>query len=185
MTRDGSKRAWRVRSALCALVALAAGGCSWVSRMSLSSSGAESNADSFGAVLSADGRYVAFESLASNLVSDDTNGAQDVFVRDTVTGTTSRVSVDSEEAQANDRSFLPAISADGRYVGFMSMATNLGAAPNAWQVFVRDTVEGTTTLVSVDNNGVKGSGGNSTVPALSADGRYVAFRVGRTEPGSG
>ena len=61
----GLVQAWRVRSALCALVALAAGGCSWVSRMSLSSSGAESNADSFGAVLSADGRYVAFESLAS------------------------------------------------------------------------------------------------------------------------
>jgi Tol biopolymer transport system component len=85
----------------------------------------EANQHSWGAAISADGRYVAFELYASNLVDGDTNGWWDVFVRDRVAGVTERVSVGPGGAQANWPSRLPAISADGRYVAFISGASNL------------------------------------------------------------
>ena len=79
--------------------------------------------------LSADGRYVAFGSFATNLVAGDTNGQQDSFIKDTVTGVTTRVSTDSAGNQATGGvgSSVTAISADGRYVAFWSGATNLVA----------------------------------------------------------
>src|SRR5580765_8002845 len=86
-------------------------------RMSLDSAGVQANGESFIPAISADGRYVAFASDASNLVPDDTNGFRDVFVRDRVTGTTVRVSVDSTGLEADDASaelVAPSISADGR-----------------------------------------------------------------------
>src|SRR5207244_3314678 len=79
------------------------------------------------AKISADGRFVAFESDASNLVAGDTNGALDIFVRDRVTGTIERVSAAQGGSEGNGRSFFPAISADGRFVAFLSDATNLVA----------------------------------------------------------
>ena len=97
-------------------------------RVSVDSTGAQANAASieqFCPALSSDGRFVAFESDATNLVPGDTNGVADVFVRDRLTATTERVSVDSAGAQANDRSDFPAISADGSVVAFVSTATNL------------------------------------------------------------
>ena len=89
--------------------------------------------------ISADGRFVAFDSEATNLVPGDTNDASDVFVRDRQTGTTRRVSVSSGGAQGNGASFDPAISADGRFVAFNSDATNLvpGDTNGAADVFVR------------------------------------------------
>ena len=75
--------------------------------------------------ISADGRYVAFSSWASNLVAGDTNDTTDVFVRDRATGATTRVSVASDGAQGNNQTLLPAISADGRFVAFVSLAFNL------------------------------------------------------------
>jgi Tol biopolymer transport system component len=134
------------------------------------------NNHSYYSALSADGRYVAFLSSASNLVSGDTNAADDVFVRDRQLGTTERVSVDSSGLQANNFSVELAISGDGRFVAFRSAASNLvaGDTNGAFDVFVRDRLTGTTERSSVSSGGVQGNG-DSASPAISADGRYVAF----------
>lgn len=145
-------------------------------RVSTSSSGVEGSGTSTVAAMSADGRYVAFYSDASNLVSGDTNGVQDAFIKDTVTGVTTRVSTDSSGVQGNGSSTVAAISADGRYVTFHSDASNLvsGDTNGVRDVFVKDTVTGVTTRVSTDSSGGE-SNGSSTVTAISADGRYVAY----------
>ncbi|MFI9386826.1 TolB family protein [Kutzneria sp. NPDC052558] len=127
-----------------------------------------------------DGRYVAFASGAPNIVAGDTNRATDVFVRDRQTGVTTRVSVDSTGAQANDRSWAPSISADGRYVVFLSDATNLIASDTnrAQDVFLHDLVTGATSLVSRGwTGGWTGEQANSQSfhPVISADGDYIAF----------
>ena len=110
--------------------------------------------------ISADGRFVAFRSDATNLVPGDTNGATDVFVRDRQTGTTRRVSVGPGGAQGNGGSFMPAISADGRFVAFESSATNLvpGDTNDMEDMFVHDRQTGTTRRVSVGPGGVQGNG---------------------------
>jgi WD40-like Beta Propeller Repeat len=138
--------------------------------------GAQGNDDSGFADASRDGRYVAFGSDASNLVSGDTNGFGDVFVRDRRKHTTTRVSVDSAGGQANNASLLPAISADGRYVAFASGASNLDPRDGDFDldVFVRDRLRGTTELVSVNGAG-QALDGESSGFDMSADGRYVAF----------
>ncbi|MEI7992200.1 MAG: hypothetical protein WCH93_07200 [Actinomycetota bacterium] len=147
-----------------------------VVRVSVDSAEAEGDATSYDPSISADGRYVAFWSNATNLVASDTNGFSDVFVRDRTLDTTVRVSVDSAESQGDLRSSYPSISADGRYVAFWSTATNLVAVDtNGFSdVFVRDLTDGTTVLVSVNSLGVQGNFG-SYEPSISADGRYVAF----------
>ena len=113
-------------------------------RVSVSSSGEEGNGESRFPSLSADGRYVAFESTASNVVPGDTNGTWDVFVHDRVTGQTSRVSVSSSGEQGNNRSgdAWPSLSADGRYVAFHSLASNLvpGDTNGVSDIFLRDRV---------------------------------------------
>lgn len=126
--------------------------------------------------LSADGRYVAFASTADNLVAGDTNGHSDIFVRDLQTGTTVRASVTTAEVQADNDSDQPSISADGRYVAFSSLASNLAAGDTNghYDVFVRDLQAGTTTRVSVPTTG-NSIGGDSFAPSLSADGTTVAF----------
>src|SRR5947207_692369 len=145
-------------------------------RVSVASGGTESNGASLGSALSADGRLVAFQSDATNLVVGDTNGATDVFVRDRQTGMTARVSVASDGTQANNVSSYPALSADGRFVAFQSDATNLvaGDTNGATDVFVRDRQTGTTERVSVASGGTQGNGA-SAGPVLSADGGLVAF----------
>src|SRR5947209_5741595 len=108
-------------------------------RVSVDSHGAQGNGGSNDPAISADGRFVAFGSVASNLVAGDTNAVSDVFVRDRKTGKTRRVSVDSHGAQGNGATFLPAISADGRFVAFDSSASNLVAGDTnaASDLFVR------------------------------------------------
>ena len=172
-----STASWRLRSLLViATVALMSGGCAWVQRVNVDSAGNPGSVDDLSRAISADGRYIAFDSYSS-LVTDDTNNALDVFVRDTVARTTTRVSVDSAGNQANDFSEFPAISANGRYIGFSSAASNLvaGDTNGASDVFVRDTVAGTTTRVSVDSAGNQANDASFSNPAISADGRYVAF----------
>ncbi len=145
-------------------------------RVSVSSAEAEGNYRSNWSSVSADGRYVAFSSLADNLVAGDTNGVVDVFVRDRVTGITDRVSVSGAGEQGNDWSNWPSISADGRYVAFMSTANNLvaGDTNGSWDVFVRDRVSGETERVNVSSAGAEANG-PSGYSVISADGRYVAF----------
>jgi Tol biopolymer transport system component len=145
-------------------------------RMSVDSNGSPGNVDSYSAAISSDGRYVLFSSDSSNLVPGDTNGFLDVFVHDRVTGSTTRASVDSSGAEGNHNSFASSISADGRYVAFWSIATNLvvGDTNGREDVFVHDMVLGITTRVSVSSSGVQGNK-DSGDGALSSDGRYVAF----------
>jgi Tol biopolymer transport system component len=145
-------------------------------RVSVDSAGAEANGFSLFASISTDGRYVAFESLASNLVPGDGNGVFDCFVHDRQTGLTTRVSVDSAGVEGNGPSFVPSISTDGRYVAFESLASNLvpGDGNGAFDCFVHDRQTGLTTRVSVSSAGAEGNGG-SAGPSISASGRYVAF----------
>jgi hypothetical protein len=148
-------------------------------RVSVNSAGQQAQSPAFGSdmpAISADGRYVAFESYATNLVAGDTNTASDIFVHDRQTGQTTRVSVDSAGKQANGNSSWAAISADGRYVSFASAAGNLvsGDSNNEYDIFVHDRQTGQTSRVSVSSNGTQATGG-SLRNTLSADGRYVAF----------
>lgn len=139
--------------------------------------------------ISADGRFVAFESDAANLVGDDRNGVTDIFVRDRTAGTTERVSVDDTGQEANDRSARPAVSADGRFIAFESIASNLAANDtteceivvgrfvirrNCSDIFVHDRATGSTERVSGDPQG-NDSGGSSGRAAISTDGHFVAF----------
>jgi Tol biopolymer transport system component len=145
-------------------------------RVSIASDGTQGNQDSYWPALSADGRYVAFHSTASNLVADDTNDSEDVFVHDRQTGQTERVSISSDGTEANERSYQPAISADGRYVAFYTLATNLvpGDTNGVVDILVHDRQTGDTARVSVASDGTQ-SNADSLLPALSADGRYVVF----------
>ena len=146
-------------------------------RVSVDSAGAQATGESQGPpAISRDGRFVAFGSSAANLVPGDTNGRGDVFVHDRQSGTTTRVSVDGSGAQANEQSWRPAISADGRLVAFASIASNLvaGDTNRAADIFVHDRLTRATTRVSVASGGAQGSG-ESNEPSLSADGRLVAF----------
>jgi len=146
------------------------------SRVSVASDGTQGNGSSYDPAISADGRYVAFVSYASNLVPGDTNDAQDIFVYDRQIGQTSRVSEDSDGTQGNGPSHWPAISADGRYVVFYSSASNLvpDDTNGTYDAFVHDRLTGQTSRVSVASDGTQGNG-ESERPAISADGRYVAF----------
>jgi len=136
------------------------------SRVSLSSSGVQANGASAVVGVSSDGRYITMESDATNLVPGDTNGVSDVFVKDRLTGATTRVDVSSKGHQANAASFRPVVSSDGRYIAFTSDATNL--VPGGTQtrdIYIRDRLLGTTRRVVH----------NSDDPAISGNGRFVAF----------
>lgn len=173
----------------------AAPGCTPTSkRVSVANDGTLPNGNSRAPAISANGRYVAFDSSANNLFpgSTQTHGFPDVFIRDTCvrapTGcipTTTLISVSNDGTQANDDARNPAISADGRFVVFNSVATNLVPNDtNGWlDIFLRDTCTGapasctpSTTRISVANDGSQ-SNVPSCCPSISADGRYVSFRI--------
>jgi Tol biopolymer transport system component len=139
-------------------------------------SGQQGNGASIIPSISADGRYVAFISDATNLVAGDTNNSADIFVRDVVAGTTRRVSVGAGGVQANGDSGFPSVSRDGQHVAFHSVASNLvpGDTNGTFDVFVRDLPSNTTHRVSVGPAGVQGDDA-STLPAISGNGRFVAF----------
>jgi Tol biopolymer transport system component len=152
---------------------------------SMTWNGGNANHDSFDPVISGDGRYVAFESLATNLVPGDTNDFIDIFLRDLVAGTTTRISVSSAGDQSNSVSHAAAISQDGRYVAFHGGASNLapGDTNFRWDTFVRDTVANTTERASVSTTGEESWCCDSLHPSITADGRYVAFlSQGRLDP---
>ncbi len=147
-------------------------------RVSVSSLGVQGNESSIMPSISADGRYVAFISNATNLVAGDTSGIQDAFVHDTQTGTTTRVSVATDGTESDDTTLVLCISADGRYVAFSSASSILVADDinGEFDIFVRDLQENTTTRVSVKNDGSE-IGASSGNPVISADGRYVVFET--------
>lgn len=148
-------------------------------RASVSTAGLEGDAYSGFSVLSADGRFVAFSSAATNLAGTDHNGtAHDVFVRDLVAGTTERISVTPSGQGGNDGSWSPDISSDGRFVMFHSYASDLvaGDTPGTPDLFVRDRQTGLTDGVTVGQAGVWESAGVLR-SSISGDGRYVAYRT--------
>jgi Tol biopolymer transport system component len=150
-------------------------------RVSVDSAGAEADGASYGASLSADGRFVAFDSTASNLVANDQNGTGDVFVHDRATGITERVSVDSSGAEGDDGSGWFSLSTDGRIVAFVSAATNLVAHDTNGKddVFVHDRSTGATHLVSITSTGTLPND-HCFGPAISGDGNVVAFHSDAT-----
>ncbi len=144
-------------------------------RVSVDSKGAEGNDASDHAVISAGGRFVAFESAATNLVPHDKNDVSDVFVHDLETHKTERVSVGAQGVEANDTSGSPSISGDGRLVAFQSTATNLApGSAHVSAIYVRDRQAGTTQKVSVNDKG-EAANNDCESPSISSDGRYVAF----------
>ncbi len=146
------------------------------SLVSIASDGTQGNISSQTGSISADGRYVAFQSSATNLVNGDVNDEIDVFVHDRYTGMTTLVSLSTNGDQGNFNSLRADISGNGRFVAFESAANNLvdGDTNDARDVFVHDLETGETTRVSVATNGTEGDG-HSTYPSISSDGRFVAF----------
>jgi len=146
-------------------------------RVSVASDGTQGNSDSDSPSISGDGRYVAYFSEASNLVSGDTNNSKDIFVYDRQLNTTRRISVASNGTQGNYSSYSPSISGDGRYVAYFSEASNLvsGDTHNSSDIFVYDTQLNTTRRLSVASNGTQGNYGSYS-PSISGDGRYVAYQ---------
>lgn len=131
------------------------------------------------AFVSADGRFVSYESAATNLVVGDTNNASDVFVYDVAAGTTSRVSVSSTGGEAEGTSGVPSLSADGRFVAFFSTASNLVPDDTAFDdVFVRDNATGAVERASEPTGGgqANGNSGPSITNGLSVDGRFAVFQ---------
>ena len=141
-----------------------------------SSTAAGPSAPATGGV-SVDGRYIAFVSSADDLVPNDANGFADVFLRDLEMGTTVLVSVNTAGASGNGASSRPVVSADGQQVAFESLASDLVANDlnSMPDVFVRDLVNGTTILASVKLDGTGSADLGATTPAISGNGRQVAF----------
>ncbi len=146
--------------------------------VSSSTDGVPGNAPSFQASVSADGRYVAFRSTATNLVAGASNGFAPISVKDRDTGGTERVSSNDQGVPGSGASTEPSISDDGRFVAFYSRAENLDAsdANGIGDIFVRDRRLGETRIASVGSGGEPSNGaGKSGQPRLSADGRFVVF----------
>ncbi|WP_342237923.1 beta strand repeat-containing protein [Inquilinus sp. OTU3971] len=150
-------------------------------RVSVATGGGEANSSSLEADISADGRTVVFNSFASNLVTGDTNGVEEIFTRDLQTGTTTRVSVADDESQANGRSIYGDISGDGQRASFVGYATNLVAddTNGVADIFVRDVAAGTTERVSVATDGTQAND-ESSLSVISGNGRYVVFQSDAT-----
>ena len=144
--------------------------------VSVSSAGALANKDSYYSLISTDGRYVVFQSEASNLVLNDFNNRYDIFRRDLQTGVTDLVSVGTSGSSAFGLGLSPAVSGDGRYVAWSSDASNLitGDTNGTWDVFLRDMQAGLTTRISLT-----GGGGQAPLrsdqPRMSPDARFITF----------
>jgi Tol biopolymer transport system component len=144
--------------------------------VSASTSGTPASAPCYSPAISADGRYVAFNTVAGNIVLNDGNNTHDVFLRDRLTATTELISISMTGGVGNQESIGPAISGDGRFVAFASYATDLvpGDANGQWDIFLRDRLFSTTELVSIGPNAVQANA-FSAMPSVTDDGRFVAF----------
>jgi hypothetical protein len=146
-------------------------------RASVSSTGVPSNDRNMQPYLTVNSRYLVFESDATNLVSNDTNGQQDVFVRDLVLGTTQRVSIGTDGTQGNGLSYNGSISADGRSAMFISEASNLveNDTNGLLDLFIHDLELNVTYRVFVDNTGEEFNNDDIYYASLSADGNFIAL----------
>jgi Tol biopolymer transport system component len=150
--------------------------------VSKSSAGIIGDGTSSAPAISADGRYVAYASTSTNLISG-VNGMQ-IYLHDREMGETTLISKNNSGSPVHGDgvSSSPAISSDGRFIVFASLSTNLGAAGGNQQIYIHDRlsgVNGTTSLVSKDSGATAGNG-NSSTPSVNGDGRYVAFVSGAT-----
>ena len=145
-------------------------------RISVSATGVQATGASDQPAISADGRYVAFRSAATNLITGDTNAKTDIFVKDRTTGAIERVSLSSSGTQSTNDSDSPALSGDGRYVTFASTATNLvsGDTNAKADIFLRDRQTSATTRLSVSTSGTQ-SNNTSELPDISNDGNRITF----------
>lgn len=154
-------------------------------RVSLSSSGMQGNLPSLFPSISADGRFVAFSSRATNFVAASTGGFEHVYVRDLLTGTTTLVSATPAGAPGNGNSSRPSISDNGQWIAFQSVADDLlgpgGDTNFTSDIFVRDLLAGTTIRVSVITTSGAESAGSSTGGVISGDGAFVAFESDATD----
>jgi Tol biopolymer transport system component len=145
-------------------------------RLSVSLNGQQANGPSYTGGISADGRYVVYESRASNLTPGEANSNFDIFLHDNLTGATERISVADNGEQGNQDSLYGRVSDDGRFVAFNSYAYNLTPQDSnmRWDIFVRDRLRGVTKRISEGING-KQANSSSWDPSMTPDGRYVVF----------
>ncbi|HYG73694.1 MAG TPA: hypothetical protein VEK08_01575 [Planctomycetota bacterium] len=151
-----------------------------VELISKNTSGAPGNGSSYQAHVSADARYVSFSSSASDLVAGDTNGFDDIFLRDRQTGTTTKISLTSTGGQTNGPSFQSRITGDGRFVMFESRATNLvpGDTNAMGDGFLVDRTNGTIERVTLTSTGgeiIASPGGRNETTGISDDGNLIVF----------
>ncbi|MFZ1416317.1 MAG: hypothetical protein WAS73_17315 [Defluviicoccus sp.] len=146
-----------------------------LTRASTAADGTQGNGRNLDPSLSADGSKVAFWSTATNLVPGDTNGGDDIFVKDLTTGAVTLASTAADGTQGNDENHHPSLSADGRFVAFASGASNLVPGADGFHIFVKDLTTGAITLASTAADGTQGNHWSGSDPSLSADGRFVAF----------
>lgn len=147
-----------------------------LSRVSSSSTGEQGNDGSYDPIFSPDGTKVAFGSVATNLVSGDTNGSEDIFIKDLITGAVTRVSVDNAGVQSNGNSYNPLFTPDGTKIVFTSNATNLvsGDANDTGDVFIKDLTTGLVTNVTVTDTGIQAND-FCFATDVSSDGSKVLF----------
>lgn len=159
-----------------------------ITRISENALGVGGDGDSYGGVaFSTDGRYAVFNSDATNLIEGDTNGVSDIFMKDMQTGTIARLSTAADGTQGNGESISASVSADGRYVAFMSYASNLAQTQGGddrtmqiYDIFVKDTQTGSISVATTTSSGLLTTYGGY-FPSLSSDGRYVVFESGSTD----
>lgn len=146
--------------------------------VNVNSDGEWANNDSYYSIISDDGRFITFQSYASNLAGTDTNNTRDIFYRDVLLGTTELVSVATNGNAGNAISLSPDMSGSGRYVAFCSIASNIVSddTNGNWDIFVRDMQTGTTERVSMYSDGSQATR-RSDSPSISSDGRYVSFQT--------
>ena len=147
-----------------------------IKRVSVRSGGAQGNGASRDPDISADGKFIVFDSFARNLVNNDKNGRRDCFLHNRLTGKTVIVSLNSQERRGNGACSDASVSSNGRWVAFASRATNMtqGDRSTAPDIFVRDRKLGKTVQVSLSSRGQQASGWSGD-PSISNNGRYIAF----------
>lgn len=155
-------------------------------RISVSTGGAQANGPSIFPDISADGRYIVYESAAANLVPNDTNATEDIFLYDRINKTTQRINLTTSGQQGNGRASYPIITTNNRFVTYTSYADNMHPddPDTDGDIYLRDLVSGTTELITRGLNN-QPTNGESHYPSISGDGRFLAFHswAGNLVPG--